>query len=114
MRTVTEKPVNNTDDLPSFDGIPLPNGADSILVFLPLAAWVIAYGVREFIKVKIENIKAEAQAEIERERAEARERAQLIEELREQNRMFTREILNLNQVMERSGPLIDPPSKVDR
>lgn len=113
METVAEiaQPANTNNTI---DGIPIPAAIGGLSAIIPLAAWLAAFAIREFIKVKIDNIKAEAQAELEEQKAEAKERAELIEELREQNRMFVKEILNLNQVMENSGPLIDSPSKINR
>lgn len=113
MKTTTEiaSPANTPIHL---DGIPIPAAIGGLSAVIPLVAWLAAFAIKEFIKVKIENIKAEAQAELDRERAEAQERAELIEELREQNRMFTREILNLNQAMENSGPFMESPSKINR
>lgn len=120
METVAEiaQPANTNNTI---DGIPIPAAIGGLSAIIPLAAWLAAFAIREFIKVKVEEAKAKSQSELEQEKAEreqeraiAQERAELIEELREQNRMFVKEILNLNQVMENSGPLIDSPSKINR
>lgn len=104
--------TQQANDYTSIDGIPLADVSGGVIALVPVIGWAIVFVIREMVKIRVEQFKAKYQAEIEEHKAQAKLNADLIEELRGQNRMFTREILNLNQAMENSGPLIDSPSEI--